>query len=341
MFALACRRALPALALAAGLAACSGGAGSAGSPLPSAAAQANIPRQIPAVGIRSLGLDARIVPATKSNLIFAAAETQEDVDGWPNPNKSNSVPTCAIGAPYEDLEVEYGFGVDPYGYLVVPTYNDGAPFVSVWKPNCGARVWQANLPSNSGPADAYSNNAATGLVAVALLSPAGVVLCSQSSGCGTESTYAGLSEAISVAMADDGDCWLDANTHTSEFVLVYFHKCTGSGQLATGTMNQLTGGLFIDTHGNLGSIDTDGVLYVYSGCKPACSLVSQSTLIGDPELGGLDAKGENLVVGDINDWPKIDVYSYSPTSGATYSYSFNNEVGYSWAAHFSPRNKKT
>jgi hypothetical protein len=62
MFALVCRRLLPALALIAGITACSGGIGSTSSPLPTAATQTTIPGPIPAVGIRSLGLDTRIRP---------------------------------------------------------------------------------------------------------------------------------------------------------------------------------------------------------------------------------------------------------------------------------------
>jgi hypothetical protein len=342
MFVLSCRRYVPALALVVGIAACSGGMGSPSSP-PTSAAQFTLPASASPVGIRRLDLEARIMPPKKSNLIYASNISGEDVDGWPNPNNRNLDAICAIGAPYEPLDGVEGFAVDPHGYLVVPATTSGGYYVSVWKPNCSARVWQAEIPSTEKPFDAYSDNAATGIVAVAVTrqgysNVSGIVLCSESTGCGSPITNPAVRDAFGVAMAKNGDCWLEASGPS----LFYFHKCSGSGKLATGTMNAETGGLFIDTQGHLGSIDPSGMLWVYSGCKPACSLVSKSTLIGTPQYGGLDAKGKYLAVGDpIGSGPKVDVYSYSPTSGATYSYSFNNTVGTPYAAHFAPRNEKT
>jgi len=350
MFALSYWRCVPPLALAAGLGACSGGIGSPGSPLPSAAAQTTIPGPIPAVGIRSLGLDTRVRPAGKSNLIYASNTLGEDVDAWPNPDTENLGPTCAIGAPYQTLKYVKGFAVDPYGYLVVPAeISNSAPYtwtVSVWKPNCNARVWQVELPSNEIAVDAYSNGATNGAVlAVQRTSSSavnGLVVCAPS-GCGLPFTNPAITYANGVAVSKKGECWLQGSGQGSVYELVYFPNCNGSGELATGVRNSSGYGLFIDTEGHLGSIDGQAEkLWVYSGCNPACSLVSQSTLMNTPVYGGLDAKGENLVIGDPCECGEtLDVYKYSPTSGATYSYSITNEVGADWGAHFSPRNKKT
>jgi hypothetical protein len=351
MFTLASRRALPALALVCALAACSGGTGSTGSPLPSAAAQSTIPGPIPAVGIKRLGLDDHIRPAAKSNYIYASNQPGEDVNGWPNPDKNNTGPTCAIGSPYESLGQVLGFGVDPYGYLVIPAQTSAGWTVSVWKPNCGALVWEAAIPAGEQPVDAYSNDAVGGaLLAVQATSEGavnGLLFCTPAGGCDIPFTNPAVTNAYGVALAKNGDCWLQG-TNASGYALFFFPHCTGSGELATGTINtnpygpDAGNGLFIDTEGHLGSIDTHQSLYVYSGCTPACSLVSQSTMYGTPAYGGLDAKGENLVVGrPCSCGTGIDVYSYSPTSGATYSYSITNGVGNDWAAHFAPRNKKT
>jgi hypothetical protein len=308
-------------------------------------------------GIKRLHLDTHIVPAKKSkaSLIYASNFYQEHVWGFPNPNTSNGPASCTLGTASVPLEYVNGFGTDPKGNVMVPGYtgqDNGYLSINVFAPNCGSLVWQAEVDTGQ-PADAYSSNGATGTVLVGELADydnndyGAAVLCSQSSGCGTPITNSSITGyAAGVAMAKNGDCWISgATSTTSGFVLVYFPGCSGSGEVATGTSNQSYGGLFIDTKGHLGSVDAaNATLYVYSGCNPACTLVSTSTLEGESIFGGLDKKGKNLALGDFEN-QQVDVYSYSPTQGATYSYSFNNGLASGSqndveTGHFAPRNKK-
>jgi hypothetical protein len=352
------------------LAGCSGSnLGPTSSSLPSAGQQTSVrglrhaPRSLIGAwmlpsGIRRLHLDTPNMPAKKSKskgLIYANNFYLKNVWGFPNPNSSNGPATCTLGTASVPLEYVNGFGTDPAGDVMVPAYtgqDDGYLSINVFAPNCGALLWQSEVDTGQA-ADAYSSNGATGTVLVGELADYGNndygagVLCSEASGCGTPITNSSITGYVAgVAMDKKGDCWLSGATSTTTgFVLVYFKKCTGSGQVATGTSNSSYGGLFVDSMGQLGSVDAAaGKLYVYSGCNPACTLVSTSTLHGESLFGGLDKKGANLALGDFEN-QEVDVYSYSPTSGATYTYSFDNgltsgsendvETG-----HFAPRNKK-
>jgi hypothetical protein len=352
------------------LAGCSGNnLGSPSSSLPNVGQQSSVrglvhaPRSLvdawmlPA-GIARLRLNTHDVPmpAKKSkSLIYASNFYQYEMWGYPNPNKSNGPATCTIGSSSKYMEYVNGFGTDTKGNVLVPGYtgqDSGYLAINVFKPSCGAEIWQAKVDTGQ-PADAYAVNGATGTVLVGLLADydnndyGASVLCSAKSGCGTPLTNSSVTGYVAgIAMAKNGDCWQSgATSTTSGFVLVYFKGCTGSGEVATGTSNASYGGLFIDTKGNLGSLDSaNGVLYVYSGCNPACTLVSTTTLHGDSLFGGLDSKGTSLALGDYAN-NEIDVYSYSTTKGATYSYSFNNGLtsgseNLVETGHFAPRNKK-
>ena len=109
--------------------------------------------------------------------------------------------------------------------------------------------------------------------------------------------------------------------------MTYFAKCKGAGVAATGYQNTSPGGLDIDSAGNLVAIDTSanniGALLIYSGCKPACTLVGGPfPLHGETFWGHLNQKSTafataNYVAGEI------DVYQYS-TTALTFLYSFSN-----------------
>jgi len=355
---------LPGIVAVGLLAGCSG-LGSSSSALPGVGSQAThahglqpvplgvVPSWAHPVGIARLRLNDRIAPAKAKGYIYASEFEGDQVFGYPNPNSNNGPATCRLGTSSNYLDDINGFGTDSVGDTMIPalTPNDsGKGSINVFAPGCGALAWQAevNVPD---AAATNSKSAVTGSVLVAEQSgfgnfggAGGAVICSAKSGCGTPLTNSDLKGyAVGVAMAKNGDCWISGATNMeSGFVLVYFSGCTGSGVVATGTSNKSYGGLFIDTKGNLGSVDGDyGKLYVYSGCNPACTLVSTSTLHGYSLYGTLDKKGENLALGDYGNGT-VDVYSYSPTSGATYSYSFDNgltEGDYVEAAAFAPSNK--
>lgn len=346
------------------LAGCSGSnLGSTGTSLPGVGTQVQsgprvaplsiVPSWMHPAGVGRLHLNLRLVPNKKSTgLIYASEFLGYEVFGYPNPNSGNNPASCTLGSASNYLYYVNGFGVDPKGNVMLPAYtgkDSGYLSINVYKPNCGAQVWQAEIDTGQ-PADAYSSNALTGKVLVGLLADyddsdhGAALICTQSGGCGTALTNSSMTGyAAGVAMAKNGDCWVSGEEQSnSGFVLIYFKGCTGSGTVATGTSNAYYGGLFIDTKGNLGSIDLSGTLYVYKGCNPTCSLVSTTTLAGESLFGGLNSKGNQLAIGDVGNGT-VDVYTYSPTSGATYSYSFSNGLTASddvEAAHFAPSNKK-
>lgn len=340
---------------AAVLAGCSGpGTAPPSSSLPAARAIARslVPPWMHPAGIARLHLNDRIFPAKKkSTLIYASAFSGDQVFGFSNPNNGNAPPTCTLGTSSNYLASVNGFGVDTRGDVMIPadTPHDNGNFsINVFKPNCGALAWQAETEAAQ-PEDAYSVDALRGNVLVGELQSGtqgtgAVVLCTKKSGCGVPLTNPAVTGfGGGVAMAKNGDCWLAAEQQAFEgFVLVYFKGCSGAGEVATGTSNSYYGGLFLDTTGNLGSIDLGGTLYVYRGCNPVCTLVSSSPLHGESLFGGLDASGKHFVVGDDSN-TEVDVYAYAPGAGATYQYSFNNGLYYSnsvEAAHFAPDNKK-
>lgn len=281
-------------------------------------------------------------------MIFASELESNWLFGYADPNKQNKPASCTLGTNSQFLDNVQGFGSDSKGDLEIPSgVSTGNSALSVFEPRCGALVWRASVLTGF-PVDAYSSDPLTGNVAVALtvtynsFGYGGVVLCSKASGCGGVISNPEVNRGFGVALAENGDCWLSATGFSENYLLVYFQGCSGTGTVATGTQNAQPGGLFIDTKGNLAAIDQSGKLYVYSGCNPNCSLVSTSTLNGEPYYGGLDAKGTHFAVGDYATGG-VDVYNYSPTSGATYSYSFNNGLNSGRGvegAHFAPTNKE-
>ena len=88
---------------------------------------------------------------------------------------------------------------------------------------------------------------------------------------------------------------------------------TGTGEVASGTSNSSYGGLFFDTAGNLVSVDAfAGMLYVYHGCKPNCTLAGGPySLHGASFYGNLNRAGNRMALGDWGSG-EVDVYTYSP-----------------------------
>lgn len=338
----------------------------AGSSVPTAGSQSNVRAlKYPALslvqaymqpaGVNRLRLNSqlRMRPATSTAGIYASNFYANTVWGFPNPNQSNGPASCTLGGATNYLDDVNGFGADPKGNVMIPGYtpNDsGYLSINVFGPNCGALIWQAAInfaqPADAWSADAANKNVLVGLLDIYTAGKGGAVMCSQSSGCGTPFTNTSITGYVAgVAMNKKGDCWLFGETSGSDSpVLVYFKKCKGAGQVATGIKNTKYGGIFVDTKGQLGAIDRTGTLYVYKKCSPACKLVSTSTLEGESLFAGLDAKGKNLAVGDYQT-NTVDIYTYSPKTGAKYSYSFNNGLtggsnNLVETAVFSPSNKK-
>jgi hypothetical protein len=274
------------------------------------------------------------------------SQSEGMINGYPNPDSKNGKPTCTIAG-----YAINGWDVDLQGNLVLPAADSASaePTVNIYKgPGlCGKLVGQ--IADSTGQAsDAKSFNALkdpiyVGEILNASTSEGDVVICTlKSHDCGSPITNSKVTGyGGGVAINTKGDCWLSAGTSTTTgFVLVYWKGCKGAGAVATGTKNAALGGLFFDTKGNLVSIDSTGSLFVYGGCNPKCKLISSSALKGASIFGNLNAKGDQVVVGDITN-SDIDVYSYAP-SGIKYLYSFNkslNGTGFTEAGGFDPTNK--
>lgn len=326
------------------LAGCSG-LGSTSSSLPGMGSQSQrvhnldnaplslVPKGFVPAGVQRLHLDVPPLAKKKSaGLIYGSEFYGEQVFGYKNPNPKNKAATCMLGTATNYLEYVNGFGTDSAGDTMIPALTPSSATyleINVFKPNCGALAW-STLVTSGQAADAYTNakSAVTGSILVGLLkigstTAGGAVICKKS-GCGTPITNSKVTGYVAgVAMATNGDCWISGATSTTTgFALVYFKGCTGSGKVATGTKNAAYGGLFFDSAGNLASVDGSGMLFVYKGCDPKCTLVSTSKLEGESFFGGLDSKGTTLALGDYENGV-VDVYSYSPSKGAKYLYSIS------------------
>jgi hypothetical protein len=259
-----------------------------------------------------------------------------DIPEWaPKPNKSNNGPNCTVPVPAGAIN---GIASDQKGNLIVPEAVDNThSIITVYQgpPICGGQLGGTITDTTGQAVDAAAFNAGTGNIYVSEINfstgTGDVVICTLASGaCGapiTNSSITGI--GAGVAIDRSGDCWLSASTSYNVFtgpvgfVLVYWPGCSGQGEVASGTSNASLGGLFMDDQGNLGSFDAyNSMLYVYSGCNPACSQVGSTPMKGFSFFGNLNGSGGKLAVGDWTNGT-IDVYNYIlPT--AMYRYSFNN-----------------
>jgi hypothetical protein len=282
--------------------------------------------------------------ATKGSL-YVSQFNSPDILAYKSNNKKNKPPACGISG------VQYlnGVAVDGKGNVIDP--DGGSRSIIIFKgPMCGANLASTADPYGQ-PVDAASNDALKDKIAVANMmdtgsKPGSVSVCTIKGGCKTNLTNSGIFEMVGVAMDTKGNCW--ASAYNQQFLpsLVYFAKCKGAGVSATGYQNSSPGGLDIDNAGNLVAIDTSanniGALWVYSGCKPACTLVGGPfALHGETFWGHLNQDSTafataNYVAGEV------DVYKYSPTA-LTFLYSFNNGLTPSDSvkgAAYSPRSKE-
>jgi hypothetical protein len=285
-------------------------------------------------GVRRLHLNQPVPLKTKKpKAMFWASEFYGDqFFGYAAPNSGNSAPTCTVGSSSAPVDDVNGTGSDAYSNIVVPGYTGTGSYltVNVYKAGTCGTVLGAPQDSGGQPADADSNgNVATGAnIVVGELAnytteEGDVLICSLTS-CGTPITSSNITGyGAGVAVDKAGDCWMSAETSgNASATLAYWPGCTGAGETATGFSNAYYGGLFIDKKGDLGSVDLSGYLYVYKGCDPKCKTVSKTTLKGESLFGNLNAKGDELVVGDFENGT-CDVYTYSP-KGSTFQYSFDS-----------------
>lgn len=242
-------------------------------------------------------------------------------------NTSNNPPSCT----YSNILYPNDIAADDRAHIIDP--DGGSRSIMIFQGNgqCGKLL--ATIHDKYGqPTDATSANAMTGTIAVANFRSARgsghkggtITLCTVKSGCTANLVNSNFYQVVGVAVARDGDCWATAANASNQATLTYFQGCTGPGETATGFENQNIGGLDIDKDGNLAVISsTDAQLYIYSGCNPACTLVSGPfALQGQAMYGHFNRQSMVFATADYQ-YGQVDVYKYQ-NEQLTYWYSFNN-----------------
>jgi hypothetical protein len=289
-------------------------------------------------------LHGRRAPASALKGIYVGDFDASSVLGYPKNNISNGPPICTVSV----VTNVNNIATDTVGNLIVPDSFSGVN-VYTGPQMCGPLM--ATITDSYGQAsDAASANAATGPIVVGnILGPGFVVTCTVSSLTCTQlaPSSAGIGEVAGVAMDKNGNCWADSyNAAFTAVVLTYWAGCTGTGVVATGFQNTGYGGVDVDNYGDIvtfnwhGSAGTD--LWVYSGCNPACTSVSDNSLTNDVAIfGHLGRQSQRLVVAAYAS-AQVDIYAYSPTT-LIYYYSFNNGLNGSGEIEgvaYSPSSKK-
>jgi hypothetical protein len=230
-----------------------------------------------------------------------------------------------------------GIFADEKGNLIVPGSDDAAG--SSWSVDvyaagsqpkiCGKLV--GKIPITAGqPVDAMAFDAVNLPIVVSVIDGTTklgeIVECSLSKDrCSAPVTSPAITGySAGIARARNEDCWLATAKRVdvgipSGFRLVWFPHCHAQkAMVVTGTSGQsFYGGLFMDesrnkegTGNRLGAFDAfDGVLHVYTGCKPVCVEYGREKLAGQSFFGGLNGDSNRLAVGDSTNG-SVDVYNY-------------------------------
>jgi hypothetical protein len=276
-------------------------------------------------------------PDTPQRGGFYSSEFRSDIGVWgysPKPDKADMGPSCV---PHGHRFNVNGISADEKGNLVVPGSED--PDGTMWtvdvyqgaaEPHiCGKLL--GKIPITAGqPVDAFSFDAAKLPIVVSVIDSTThlgeIVKCSLAKlSCEAPVTSPAITGySAGIAEARNEDCWLATAKRVdvgvpAGFRLVWFPHCHAQkAMVVTGTTFQsFYGGLFIDESKNkegkgnrLGSFDAfDGVLHVYTGCKPACVEYGREKLAGQSFFGGLNGASNRLAVGDATNG-SVDVYRY-------------------------------
>jgi len=287
-------------------------------------------------------LKGRQAPPQEMKGIYVAQFFGSTVNGYTKNNSGNGAAICTVpGSSVNNV------ATDTAGNLIVPDAFSGV-VVYPGPTMCGSGSPTTITDSYGQASDAAAVNALTGTTVVGnILGPGYVIACTSGVCTSLTPSSQGIGEVAGVAMDAAGDCWADSfNAAFTAVVLTYWAGCTGTGQNATGWSNTGYGGIDIDNSGNVvsfnwhGSAGTD--LWVYSGCNPACTGVSDNTLTNNTAIfGHIGKHGQRLVAGAYLKG-QADIYQYSPST-LTYYYSFNNGLsvtGDTEGAAYSPSSKK-
>ncbi|HLY01572.1 MAG TPA: hypothetical protein VKR56_03660 [Candidatus Cybelea sp.] len=268
--------------------------------------------------------------------IYASEFYGTSIFGYTDPNQNNNPYTCSESPVSEVNDID----TDSKGNLMDPDGGTGTVIVYPGPSLCGNPLPGFSDPFGQ-PSDAASVDATTDTIAVANIfdvsgAPGSIAVCALAGtpNCPTNLTNAAMNEVLGVAMDFNGNCYASALNSSGAPTLTYFAGCAGPGVEATGYGVTTEGGIDVDNYGHLVALDAaaggTGALYVYSGCKPACTLAGGPfPLHGEAVYGHFGKNGSGqFVTGDFADG-EIDVYQYTDnikTHKITlkYKYSFNN-----------------
>lgn len=263
----------------------------------------------------------RITPDKHRNGVVGVYGSQYfagKINGYKGGDPKNGPPVCSLTQSYA-----VDIAADSKGNLIDPDSGTNSVVVYKGPQLCGVTLATISNPYGT-PTDAASLDAATGNIVVATFNAgSSIAVCSIKRGCYRDLKTPNVA-VTGVALAKNGDCWASGSASTGTATLIYFKRCSGSGHAATGWKNTYTGGLDIDTEGNLVAIDAfTPQLWIYSGCNPTCTVVGGPfPLHGDSLFGHLNGTATEFVTGDYANGA-LDVYKYS-IKGLTYEYSINN-----------------
>jgi hypothetical protein len=260
--------------------------------------------------------------------------------GFRADNPDNDAPFCRLpNFAYSAGNIAF----DTKGRMIVPDY--AASTITVYdaptKPNACGKVLGAIQDTYGKPIDAASLDAAGGRIVVA--SQDRVEICSLRQGCTASLSAPNLDTVSSIALWKNGDCWAQADATSGPGILDYFKGCDNDGEETTGYEGgeDNFGGIYLDEYGNIVSIfanyKNSSALYVYSGCNPACTMVSGPLpLRGNGSYGDLNKASSEFFAADYQ-YSSVDVFKYTPKS-LIYEYSFDAGLsGGVYGVAFNPR----
>jgi hypothetical protein len=261
-----------------------------------------------------------------------------NVYGFPANNRDNRPPFCSLrGITYPAGNIAF----DTKGRMIVPGASSTITvYAAPTKRNaCGKMLGVIQDPYGQ-PVDAASLDAVSGRIVVVAAQQ--VDICSLRRGCARPFSGPYLDTPASIALSRNGDCWAEGDETSGPGILDYFKGCDSVGQVTTGYYGggDNYGGLDIDKYGNIVSVfanyHNSPALYVYSGCTPACTMLSGPLpLHGNGTYGHLNKDSTEFAAAD-SQYSSIDVYKYSPSS-LTYEYSFDSGLSSVGGVAFNPR----
>lgn len=236
--------------------------------------------------------------------------------------------------------------VDALGDAMVPDPSTNAVTVFQGPNMCGANLGSIRDPYGQ-PYLAVSNDAITGIVAVSHVSGGVISICRLSTlDCAATLTNPNIVGVTGIAMANNGDCWASGfNNSSGSSVLIYFKRCSGRGEVASGFEIADFGGLAIDGHGNIVAINFGNSgssnVYTYKGCDPHCTLIAGPLwLMSNEDQGSFNRDSTIFAAAGTNTRSEINFYGYSPTK-ITYLYSYKtNYAGWAISTAYNPRSKQ-